>query len=282
MKQRVVSVIALAGLCAAVNAATTVEILVSTDGVNFASTMLFTPGSGLTTYEVMVRVSTTNTAALGLHSIIFQPTVSNWRATDALLPFTESFGGPVPPPTPDGVPDAPGEYGRISPWALVANTTSQRLIGHVHLASGGANQPPTGTYLRIAQAQVTSWIGGTGNTSGNSGVNIRQLNNIGRTASDPAFVSQITDVRVFRFGIQLDTNVAGRSSIIIDAPRSGFGNVNTATGNREVHWFADMNEPAGSIREMANVIPATIVVPGPGVMGVLGLGILSVARRRRS
>jgi hypothetical protein len=281
MKSVIASIVAVAGLTVAANAATTVQMLVSTDGTNFSNQVVLTPNSGMRTVEVLVSVSNTGTNAIGLGSMIFQPTVSNWAATDAILPFTNGgFGSNQSTPS-GAVADAPGQYGRISPFAAVNLTSAQRLFGHVHLTSGGLNQPPSGTYLRIAQAQVTSWIGGQGNTSGGSGVNIKQLNNIGRTTNDPAFLGALTNVHVLRFAINVDTAQVGRFPMIVDAPNAGFGNLNTTTGNREVYWYADMNEGTGSIREVPTIVTGSIVVPAPASLALLGLGGLAVARRRR-
>jgi hypothetical protein len=269
--------VALACLSGTTSAATTVSMLVSLDGTNFSQSVDLAPNSGLRTVQVLTSVSTTNTAALGLGSMIFQPTVSLWAPTDTLVPFTTAFGSNTSTPS-GAVTDAAGQYGRITPFAAVSNSSAQRLFGHVHInGSGGA--PAGSNFLRVAQAQVTSWIGGAGNTSGGSGVNIKQLNNIGRTASDPAFNGQTTGVHVFRYAVQLDTAL-GLRPMMFDAPLQGFGNLNTTTGQREVYWYADMNEASGSIREVPTIIPAFISVPGPSTLALAGLCGHAVRRRR--
>jgi len=280
MKNVIASLVAVAGLSVAASAATTVSMLVSLDGTNFSQNVNLTPNSGIRTVQVLTSVSTNTTAALGLGSMIFQPVVTNWAATDSLVPFTAPFGSNTSTPS-GAVPDAAGQYGRITPFAAVSNSSAQRLFGHVHTnGSGGA--PAGSNFLRIAQAQVTGWIGTAGNTSGGSGVNIKQLNNIGRTASDPAFNTTLTNVHVFRFAINVDTAVNPRT-LTVDAPLAGFGNLNTTTGNREVYWYADMNEASGSIREVPTIAAGTITIPipAPASMALLGLGGLAVARRRR-
>jgi hypothetical protein len=275
-----VSILALAGVCGGASAATTVNIL-----VNGGSQLDLYPGSGVHHIDVLVTVSTTATNAIGLGSMIFQPTVSNFGNLpgDALVAFTSAFGSNTSTPS-GAVPDAQGQYGRITPFAAVNLTSSQRLFGHLHTGfSAGA---PPGTWLRIAQAQVTSWIGSTGNTTGGSGVNIKQLNNIGRTTADPAFLAQTSNVHVLRFALQIDTGFPSdeRRTLTVDAPLAGFGNLNTTTGNREVYWYADMNEVAGSVREVPIVNTARIqvlLIPAPASLALLGLGGLAVARRRR-
>jgi hypothetical protein len=279
MKNVIASLVAVAGLSVAASAATTVSMLVSLDGTNFAQNVNLIPNSGIQTVQVLTTVSTNTAAAIGLGSMIFQPVITNWAPTDSLVPFTSAFGSNTSTPS-GAVADAPGQYGRITPFASVANTSAQRLFGHVHInGSGGA--PAGSNFLRIAQAQVTNWIGGAGNTSGGSGVNIRQLSNIGRTASDPAFNSTTTNVRVFRFAVNIDTAVQPRV-LGVDAPLAGFGNLNTTTGGREVYWYADLNEASGSIREVPTVANGSIsIIPAPASLALLGLGGLAVSRRRR-
>ncbi|HYE62499.1 MAG TPA: PEP-CTERM sorting domain-containing protein [Phycisphaerales bacterium] len=276
MKNVIASLVAVAGLSVAASAASTLTMLVSTNGVDFSNNVNLIPNSGIQRVEILTTVSNTGTAAIGLGSMQFQPTVSNWRATDALVPFTSSFGGNTTVPS-GAVADAPGVYGRISPWAAAANVSSSRLFGHVHNNPDGSGQ----TYLRIAQAQITSWFGGTGNTTAGSGVNISQRSNVQRTTSDPAFNPSLTNVRVFRFAVDVDTN-AGERVLAVEAPMAGIGN-RQSDNSRMLYWYADMTESAGSIREVPTINNATItVIPTPATMALLGLGGLAVSRRRRA
>jgi hypothetical protein len=280
MKSTMAGVAAVAGLALTAHAATTVSILVSRDGVNFSQHVGLSSNSGVQQVQVLVSVSTSNTAALGLGSMIFQPVVTSWSATDQLVPFTAPFGSNTSTPA-GSVPDATLQYGRISPFAAVSMTSSQRLTGHVHL--NGSSGAPTGSnFLRIAQAQVTGWIGTDGNTSGGSGVNIKQLSNIGRTASDPAFNTTLTNVHVFRFGLLIDTGITPRA-MSVDIPLAGMGNLNTTTGNREVYWYGDLNEASGSIREVPTIAQGTIDtgIPSAATVFPLSLGVLAATRRRR-
>jgi hypothetical protein len=283
MKKVIASLVAVAGMSVAANAQvnTNVAWQVSANGIDgwTAGTLNVNPGS---TVYARALVSYSGTAApLGLASLVFQPTVSNWSAADTLGAFVNGGQGGNTS-TPVGVvtdPNSTTSFGRLSPWGRTALSVTSFLRGHVHTA--GSGQAPAGTWLRIAQNQITSWIDGTGNTTGGNGVPISQLNDVGRTAADPAFNGSLQNIVVFKMALTL-SGVASRPDLVVDSPAGGFGNRNATTGAREVYWFASMSETTGSIRGTANVTTATIhVVPAPASMALLGLGGLAVARRRR-
>jgi uncharacterized protein (TIGR03382 family) len=281
MKSVIASLVAVAGMSVAANAVVNTQVSwqTSADGsIWFAGTRDYAPGS---TVQVRALVTYTGTATpLGLASFVFQPTVSNATATDAIAPFINGGVGSNTS-SPLGViqPSDTANFGRVSPWGRSATASSSAIRGffHTNPNNDGIN------YLRIAQAQVTSWIGGVGNTTGGSGVNIAQLANVGRTTSDPAFNPSIANVYVFKFGVSLDAANTTDRTLTVDSPLAGFGNRNTTTGDREVYWWGDMNEASGSIRGTANVTTAGIhvLVPTPASLALLGLGGLAVGRRRR-
>jgi hypothetical protein len=232
------------------------------------------------TYQVRAVVSYIGTeATVGLASFVFQPTVSNWSQGDILLPFVNGGqGGNTSTPVGVVPVDGPG-YGRVVPWGRTALSATSFLRGHTH--PGGAGGAPAGSWLRIAQNQVTAWIGGIGNTTGGSGVPISQLSSVGRSSADPAFNDQLQNIVVFRMGIDLSDSPTNFDPIVIDSPIEGFGNRNAATGEREVYWFASMTEATGSIRGTAIVEPVSLVLQTPASMFMVGAGGLVVSRRRR-
>jgi len=281
MKSVIASLVAVAGMsvAAVADVNTRMDVLVSLDGINWAPTVNASAG---TTVQVLVRASYIGSAQpLGFASAVFQPTVSNWTAGDTALAYAGGgFGSNTTNPanmTPAG-PAGAGQYGRISPMGRTSLTSSQAITNFVH--SGGSGGAPAGTWLRIAQKQVTGWIGGAGNTTGGSGVPVAQLNDVGRVAADPAFLSSLQNVELFRFGVTIGA-VAGRTQLDVDLPIAGFGNRNSTTGEREIYWFASMVESSGTVRGTAIVNGGTIILPAPASMALLGLGGLCVARRRR-
>jgi len=273
MKSVIASLVAVAGMSVAANAVvnTSVEMLVSTDGTNFSHEVNAAIGD---TVQVLVSVSYTGAAApLGLASFVFQPTVSNFVGTP--LGYVNGGAGSNTSSPVGTAPDSAGNYGRISPWARTALGTAQAISNFNNNSVG----QPAGSWLRIAQHQVTAWIGGAGNTSGGSGVPIAQLANVGRTASDPAFNPSTQNIHVFRFGFTVGAGAT--ADMIVDAPLAGFGNRDSTTGDREVYWWADLNESTGSIRGTAAVVPGIVRVPSPASIALLGLGGLAIGRRRR-
>ena len=228
-------------------------------------------------YQVRAVVSYTGTASpMGLASFVFQPTIENWDYGYTVSPFVNGgVGGNTTNPLGVVPQDGPG-FGRVSPWGRTALSTTNALVAHVTQQG----HVPTPIWVRIAQRQATAWIGGAGNTSGGAGVPISQLSDVGRTSADPAFNSQLQNIVVFRMGMEFGT-VLRSEPIVIDSPVEGFGNRNTATGEREVYWFASMTEVTGSIRGTAVVEPVRLVIPGPGAWVVALAGVIAVRRQRR-
>jgi len=270
----------VAGLAMAAHGQANVVMEVAPSGQSpqiWGSTLTATPGSQI---DVRVRVSYNGGAQpLGLSSLYFQPTVSNWRTTGG----TDTFGALVNggqggnTTSPIGaVTDAPGQYGRIIPFASRATNGIQMLTGFIQSISSV-------NYLRIAQQYGNDWIGTGLNISGGRGVPISQLaaDGAGRTTADPAFNAATQNVIVFKFKITLSTDQVNRT-MVVDAPAAGFGNLNSTTGVREVRWFATTSQNTGSIVGAATVSTATITeIPTPGAAGLLAAGGLAAFRRRR-
>jgi uncharacterized protein (TIGR03382 family) len=272
----------VSGLCVAANGQANVTMQVSPVGgpENWGSSITASPGQSV---DVRVTVAYNGTASpLGLASMYFQPTISNWRNTgsvDVMSPLVNGGQGSNTSTPIGAVPDAMGQFGRIIPFASRATNGVQTLTGMVQSVSGI-------TYLRVAQQYGTDWVGQGLNFNGDRGVPITQLDDVGRTDADPTFNMNLgmnpqAPLVVFKFRITLSSDNVGRT-MIVDAPALGFGNLNTTTGVREVRWYAGMNENTGSIRGAATVTTATITaIPTPASLGLLGLGGLAVGRRRR-
>jgi len=281
MKKVIASLVAVAGMSVAASGQGTVDWQVSNDGVNWSDTVNALPGQ-----QIVARARVTTSSAvspnLGLASFVMQPTVSSWTAGDTLAAFHNTgiqgnsiVGSMILEDGTEGGLDGP--FGRFNPWGRTATSGTNFIKGHLHTGGvGGA--PAGGNWLRIAQATITSWIGGTGNTSGNSGVPISQNN---QSTQGITYNTNLANILVFQFGFTLSSDPAARS-LVIDVPALGFGNRNTTTGEREMYWFATGSESTGQIRGAALSSSATVnVVPTPASIALLGLGGLIVGRRRR-
>ena len=246
------------------------EYQVSLSGAeDWHSSLDVAPGTAI---DVRARISYMGTRSpLGLGSVIFQPTISNWLSAPSSAGVADEY---VPVPAIGWSVDGPGVYGKMHPYSRTnAPIAPTDYVGHHHTISGTS-------YLRIALPQVTSWFGGSGNTTGGSGVLIGQVNRDaeGRPPSAP-FGEQIVDAVMFKFQIVLGAATDLRT-LTVDTPVDGFGN-RQPSGVRTANWFANYTEPTGSIREAAFAVPAFInVVPAPGACLLLGVVPL-IARRRR-
>ena len=265
--------IAIAGLSHAALGATSMRVQVSRAlQEDWQSSIQASTGDSIDV-RVVIGYSGTD-SPIGLSFACFQPTVSNWLASDTMLPLVNGgLGGQVTVPV-GAVQDLPGQYGRVIPYAQVAMTSSTFLRGHTNLVNGT-------NYLRIAQAQVTNWIGGLGNTSGGSGGNNLQLGNIGRTTQDPPFNPATTNVVVFKFGITLSPSDVSVRTMLADLPIDGIYRGNNGTPH--VEWYRSLTEVTGSLHEPPTITPASIFVnvPAPAALGLVVPG-LALARRRRN
>lgn len=281
MKQTLtLSLLACAGLASSAQAIVNslMEFQVSAPlAENWGSSIDVLPGGSV---DIRVRISYTGTESpIGLGSVMWQPTVSNWDTVgtnrDAMTPLVNGgVGGDGSTPR-GSVDDLPGQYGRILPFARTANPSSSRLMGHVN-TNGGI------TYLRIAQAQITNWISGNSSTSGGAGVDSSQFTPAFRPTNAPPFNPATQNIVVFKFNVTLSTDPLART-LIADAPYELFGNYDQATGERQVRWVGAPDDITGNIRGTASTVGATInvVVPAPPVALVPLLGALLAGRRRR-
>lgn len=290
--KNVIGLIAVAGLAAAASAQNVAQLRYETrvgDGAWAAGVQDALPGQRIEVRAVVSYIGTGTTA--GLADIIFQPTVSNWTAGDTLLTNSVMGAGgpadgigPVGPSPAGNVPDAPGVYGRVTPFGSgTAYNTSRYIRGHAQ-SNGGVN------YLRIARNDVTNWIGvgptsgvnAVNNYSGRGGVQISQGALGTRPTNFPPPINSDQNLVVFKFGFDLGTDGAART-LEISTPEGGIGRI-LSSGQyvNDVRFFATTSSDAGTIIGGAEVAGAAIrVVPTPASLALMGLGGLMVARRRR-
>mgnify|MGYP001482996348 CR=1 FL=1 len=199
MKNVIGTLVAVAGLAAAAHAQTSIfDVQVRTGGGAWGSSVDVTPG---TTVEARVLVSYNQgngAAANGLAAANFQPTISNWTAGDAVLPFLNQGTSPAT----GGVEDASGAYGRVLPYAAPGISAANQLIVHQNNV-GGVN------YARIAQTPTTNWFGsGTlaNNLNGSGSITTGQKSQSLTTPADPAYSTATQDLVLFKFAFTVDAN----------------------------------------------------------------------------
>lgn len=223
-------------------------------GLTYHSNVRAQPGS--TVYVQMRVIRTGGATVLGLLGGVYQPTLSSWDrlSGDVILPFSSihlpNFG------TPEGV----GVCGKIAPWGVVnqysSSTASGPLMGHVDpegiLRIAGSNA--------ITPMRNLAW-----------GINTQQFsqNQIGTDFSTS------TNCVVFRYGVQLGANLDERT-MIASMP---FDLVH----NQRFSWHTQVNglNPRRDTIVQSDIIDATIVVPSPGVLGLLLVWGGRCRRRRR-
>lgn len=282
MKNVIASIVAAAGIATIATAQTSrLNMQVSLDGINWSSSVNAAPGSTVQLRGSMSFIQGAGTQTpTGFASLTWQPTVSNWTGSDTLQAFADrgnnTNGGSVL-----DTPGMPAPYGRISPFGSTGPTTSDPYRGHVQ-ANGGVN------YLRIARTVITNWVGegattgtaASNNFNGSGGLATVQkgAGNVNPTV-DPPFNGNIANVVLFKAAITLSGDATGRI-LTVDAPTAGMSR-NTSTGAREASWFSSSADNFGTIKAAVEVGTATIVVPAPGALALLGLGGLAIGRRRR-
>jgi beta-glucosidase len=246
--------IAVGGLSACLQAQCLLSFQVSkATEENWHDTVTVAPGDSV---DVRAVVSYTGSEkALGLASLNFQPTVSNWSGEDRLLPLVNGGAGGQDTVPIGAVMDEPGAYGRLVPYAFPGLSKNMCLKGHVDVVGGM-------TYLRVAQAQATDWCGEGTNVTGGSGVQMRQCSDAGRKPSEPAFSPALKDIVVFKFGVALSVHAEGARTLTVGAPAEGIMRERPG-GKPYFGWYAKMSEVSGSIRAEPRVQSATIEVAGP-------------------
>lgn len=298
MKKVIASITAVAGLAVAASAQSTLlQYEVSLDGLSWHSSVNANPGQ---TVEVRARAILSNAGSItgGLSTLIYQPVVNNWlgasftgngAAGDNVVVQTQGAVtntiGPIggSRTTPLGSNDgAPGQYGRTSPFASSATSTSTYYRGFVGTGSNAG-------LMRISSAHITNWIGAgptsgsntINNVSGRGGVSSGQIAGANRLPSDPAYVTS-QDVVMFKFAITL-ASATDLRTLNVSTPLAAIGRVLTGglPGIFDVAWYNDPSTTS-TTRTSIEVAGGNInVVPTPATLALMGLGGLVISRRRR-
>jgi hypothetical protein len=261
---------------------TSLTFQASTDGITWTSAVTARTGQ-----RVLVRVVASYTqhtpgpAPMGLASIYFQPTLSNWSAgNDSMLPFaasgTNTTGGAVP-----DVSGTDAPLGRIMPFAATGPSERDPYTTHEQSVLGIS-------YARIARASATQWPlpWSSGSTGGSGSVVASQRAVANTIPSEGPFNFGLVDVVIMKFGF-----VAGRPAgagggsltsrrLAVSSPPQTLLN-NWQTGVPEAAWYASETDTFGQIRSAVTIRPASVtIVPAPALT-FPALALMVWARRRR-
>lgn len=308
MKTMIRAMLVVVGAATAARAAdTTIKYEVSTDGLNWSTSVDALPGTQI---QVRTRVVWTGaTPVYGLGQVGFQPVVSGWTLSDHLettagTPTNPNnslnpsgngpggvgpLGGALTNPT-GSVPDAPGVWGRVTPFGAIAYGTSNYLRGFLGTGTAAG-------LLRIAQAQTTNWIGvgptsgpsASNNFSGVAGVTTAQPSP-GLIAGDPRYPAFLpgTDVVVFKFGFTIGAS-SGPRDLSISTPERGLyhegGSVQNPSlfGKTKTFWYLSPDDIGSTAFYDSFAAEGAFVhvIPTPGGgMFALAAGVLAMRRRR--
>jgi hypothetical protein len=314
MKNLVVSLVALAGIASVASAQPVAEAGAGRlsfqvwNGSSWSSTVNAQPGSTVQ-WRAVVSYTGTNTNVLGLGAIRYQPTFSNAVNSGGSLDMLSSYanGGQQGGAIPNSLASAAeGEsaatpangYGRVGYGATANNATlASTLTNFRHGGGVAAAGAPAGSWLRIAGSSVTNWpdatIAGTAPTP-------TQLNNIGRgvianqqgpTIFNPgtgefipnsAWVAGTQNLVIFRGAITL-SSAAGERTLNISSAAGSQDRVGGTGANRDDRFMTWITTSTGTTTRVGVVVEgASIAIPTPGALALVGLGGLVAARRRRA
>lgn len=307
MKKVLVSLLAVAGMAAVANAqveaGTTSLTFQVWNGSSWTNTVNAAPGSRVE-YRVVVSYTGSSATPTALGSIRYQPTFSNadnsGASVDNNAPFANSgtsgsaISGSMLSAAQGQDGSAQASYGRVvfGGTAMQASTLNV-LTQFRHGDGAAANGAPAGSWIRLAGNSVTSWPLATLSAAQATTAN---LNNIARGvvagqaseinpitgAVNTFFVGGRTDLVIFRGAMLLSDSTAERTMVISSAAGSQdrVGAANSADDTRFATW--QTSSFGGSFRSGVVVNNASIVIPTPGALALVGLGGLVAARRRRA
>jgi hypothetical protein len=309
----IVTLLAVAGLAGVAQAqafpTNTNMVFEVWNGSSWSNTTNATPGS-----SVPFRVRMVWTGAAGevsaFDSVLVQPYFSNADNSganqDGLAPIKRAAA-----PTFAAQSLTAGELaatglgvtGRNNFSRTAMNTAGFNVLTFFrHGGDAQQNGAPTGSFLRVAGSGTWSGSDNSQAAGANNawpaasipanqasliqrvlrGVNISQASNTSSIGYD--FIAG-TDVVVFRGAFVVSSDAGQDRTVALTADSTSLareGGATSADDRRRVVWKASNGDTAGAIKSSVNFIPASIVIPSPASLALVGLGGLVAARRRRA
>lgn len=283
------------------------------NGASWSNSVNATAGSQVE-YRVVVNYvgASTNVSALG--AVLYSPIFSNADNTDGgngldtnvnLVPdsgngfsaggtLLNQFDGNNPNSRPNA--DAGGTangYGRVN-FGLtgMAPATLNRLTQFRHGGGAPVNGAPAGSWIRLSGSSVTNWpifpVSAAQATAANinnikRGVSANQQAAIVGGNPNTFHTPGTQGVVIFRGALLLSGDTAVREIVMTSEARFLDRDGGAANGDddRFMTWQTSSGDN-GSLKTGVEFIPATISIPSPASIALMGLGGLLVARRRRA
>lgn len=304
MKNVVLSIVAVAGAATAASAQwggpIETELCFQVwDGAQWAQTTTVAPGSRVE-WRAVVSYTGTRTDLFGWGSMQYQPYLTNADNSgvqDTHLAFRNggTQGSAIPGAMltqAEGNNGGPlASYGRVTFGGTAANAAGLNIVSQFR-HGGGSPQAgaPAGSYIRLAGSSVTNWPVYPLNTAAlATAANINAIKR-GIKADQTAQTNPITGIVntfyltgtqnlvVFRGAFQLGDSLDTRT---ITADISSQDRASSGTNdNRFATWHT--NAFGSGYNTGVSFKAATILIPSPASLALLGLGGLVAARRRRA
>jgi hypothetical protein len=273
------------------------------NGSSWGNTVNASPGQQVE-YRVVMNYTGTRTNLLGLGSSRYQVSFSNadnsGTSRDTLAQFPANGFSNYTNNMLSAADGANGAvlpaYGRVT-YGFIAQSDffhSNSLTNYRHGGDSAQAGAPAGSWLRVGGSFVTQWpLATLGVADANStnlnyiarGLNATQQSMMTGVGNFPNtyFVGGVNNLVVFRHAITLSDSQSLRTIdlSIVEGSLIRAGSTNSADDRRYLTWHEFAAADVGSYRTAVAIVPATIVVPTPGALALVGVTGLFVARRRR-
>ncbi|HLP85921.1 MAG TPA: hypothetical protein VK157_16335 [Phycisphaerales bacterium] len=272
------------------------------NGTSWGNTVNASPGQQVE-YRVVMNYTGPRTDLLGLAGSRYQISFSNadnsGTSKDNLAAFPSNGFSNYTNNLLTAADGANGTalpaYGRVTYGYVGQFFGAQNVLTNFrHGGDSSQAGAPAGSWLRVAGSFVNAWPAQTLSatqataTALNNivrGVNATQQSQVQPILNTPNtyFAGGVHNIVVFRHALTLSDSDIARS-IEISIPEGSLqraGSANSGDDRRFITWHDQVVGDTGTYRTSVAIVPATIVIPTPGVFTFLALTSLLAAHRRR-
>jgi hypothetical protein len=270
------------------------------NGSSWGNTVNASPGQQVE-YRVVISYTGPRTDLLGLGDSRYQVSFSNADNTgpsrDTLVAFpgdgTSTFQQNMLTQANGASGSALPAYGRTGfDFFGQIEANRNRLRNFRHGGDSPGAGAPAGSWLRVAGEYVTIWPAAQLPTVPSEYEGNAVLRGVTSTQRAPVdvfgnpntrFVGGVENLVVFRHAVTLSSSTDAREMTvsIVDGSLLRFNTGSSTDDRRYIQWHENSVGVLGTYRTSVAIVPATIVIPTPGVLAVVGMsGLLAVRRRR--